>query len=539
MEALLKKYKTHFPDISTLYDYQVEVLNKLYRGDNTLAIIPTGGGKSLIYQIMALDLEGITLVIQPLIALMNEQVNELNKVRDIPALALNSNLSFEEQRKILRGLKNDDYKLIYLSPERLLNPFFRAALLASGIKISMIVVDEAHCISQWGNSFRPDYGQINDFIEFLKLKGHAPIVLCLTATLSQQAREDIATEFSVDQSNIVKKDIIRTNLKLHFEQVGQEDEKSEVLKEFLSKYKPQKTIVYLYSRPKCEEYAKEFESIYKADYFHGGVESEEKDNVYSNFLNNKLDILFATTAFGMGINIPDIDCVAHLQIPNSVEEYYQQVGRGWRKKTESKVCQCCAIWSEVNFDRRIKEAKAQKYTLSHFKTAFRALTGSAKIKNIGQIITKNKDALLNSKLNLQLLRYKLEKYGVLRTIGELNGSPATIELHSDTTLWKKIVEATREGPDSFVYASIELGILLNDIIDHLFEQDFKSNIKKLPAMKKDIFFEMLMTEIDENIVQSIVDEINQEVNFRVARLNELWELFACDNKEEMLIRLLS
>jgi len=275
------------------------------------------------------------------------------------------------------------------------------------------------------------------------------------------------------------------------------------------------------------------------NFFHGGVESEEQNNVYYNFLHNKLDILFATTAFGMGINIPDIDCVAHLQIPNSVEEYYQQVGRGWRKKTESKICQCVAIWSEVNFDRRIKEAKAQKYTLTHLKTAFRALTGSAKIKTEGQIITKSKDALLNSKLNLQLLRYKLEKHGVLRTIGELNGSPGTIELHTDTPLWQKIVAATNDGPDSFVYASKELGISLNDIINHLFEQDLINNIKKLPAMKKDIFFEMLMTEIKEDIAQTIVDEINQEVNFRVARLNELWELFACDNKEEMLTRLLS
>jgi len=539
VKTLLKKYKNHFPDISTLYDYQVEVLEKLYSGNNTLAIIPTGGGKSLIYQIMALDLEGITLVIQPLIALMNEQVNELNKVRHISALALNSHLSFEEQRKILRGLKKDDYKLIYLSPERLQNPFFRAALLASGIKISMIVVDEAHCISQWGNSFRPDYGQINSFIEFLKTKEHAPIVLCLTATLSQLAREDIAAGFNVEQDNIVKKDIIRTNLKLHFEEVEHEDDKSEVLKEFLAEYQPQKIIAYLYSRPKCEEYADEFRAIYKADFFHGGVESEEQNNVYYNFLHNKLDILFATTAFGMGINIPDIDCVAHLQIPNSVEEYYQQVGRGWRKKTESKICQCVAIWSEVNFDRRIKEAKAQKYTLTHLKTAFRALTGSAKIKTEGQIITKSKDALLNSKLNLQLLRYKLEKHGVLRTIGELNGSPGTIELHTDTPLWQKIVAATNDGPDSFVYASKELGISLNDIINHLFEQDLINNIKKLPAMKKDIFFEMLMTEIKEDIAQTIVDEINQEVNFRVARLNELWELFACDNKEEMLTRLLS
>lgn len=487
---------------------------------------------------MALELGGITLVIQPLIALMTEQVKELNEVRHIPALALNSSISFDKQREILRGLKKDDYKLIYLSPERLQNPFFRAALLASGIKISMIVVDEAHCISQWGSSFRPDYGQINNFVQFLRTQGHNPILLCLTATLSQLARSDIAFEFDVEQENIITKDIIRANLKLHFEKVEEETEKAGVLREFLAEHKPVKTIVYLYSKQKCEDYAEEFAELYKTDYYHADIESEEKENVYYNFLSNQLDILFATTAFGMGINIPDIDCVAHLQIPNSVEEYYQQVGRGWRKKSVDKICQCLAVWSDVNFDRRIKEVKAQKYTLEHLKKSFRALTGSAKIRAIGQVITKNKDALINSKLNLQLIRYKLEKHCVLRTIGELNGSPNTIELYTNTPLWNKIVAATEDAPDSFVYVSKELDISLNAIIQHLFEQDLLGNIKKLPAMKKDIFFEMLMLEIDEVTGQRIVDEINQEVDFRVARLNELWELFTCSNKEEMLNQLL-
>ncbi|SDF73760.1 ATP-dependent DNA helicase, RecQ family [Mucilaginibacter pineti] len=538
MDLLLDKYKSHFTDIPSLYDYQSDVLGRLYRKQNTLAIIPTGGGKSLIYQLIALDLEGVTLVIQPLIALMNEQVGELNNVRNIPALALNSNLNFEDQREILRHLDDNSYKLIYLSPERLQNPFFRAALLASGIKISMIVVDEAHCISQWGNSFRPDYGQINSFLEFLRTKGHQPTVLCLTATLSELARNDIAAEFEVSPENIVKKDIIRTNLDLHFKEVEHEDEKGGVLADFLAEYKPQKTIVYLYSQPKCEAYAEEFSGTYRADYYHSGVEAEEKEDVYYNFLHNHLDILFATTAFGMGINIPDIDCVAHLQIPNSVEEYYQQVGRGWRKKTEAKICRCLAVWSATNFDRRIKEAKAQKFTADHLKKAFRALTGSAKIKTVGQIITKNKDALLNSKLQLQLLRYKLEKHGVIKTVGELNGSPLSIEFHQDTPLWERIVAAASGGPDSFVYVSKELGVSLDEIITHLFEQDLIGNIKKLPAMKKDVFFEMLMLEFDENIAQAIIDEINQEVDFKVTRLDELWELFTCKDKLQMLERLL-
>jgi ATP-dependent DNA helicase RecQ len=173
MEKLLDKYKDHFRDISSLYDYQKDVLDRLSRHLSTLAVIPTGGGKSLIYQLMAMELEGITLVISPLIALMKEQVNELNSERNIPAFALNSDLSFEDQREKLRRL-DPSYKLIYVSPERLQNTFFRSTIVASSLKIAMIVIDEAHCISQWGSSFRPDYGQINGFVEFLKQKINSP-----------------------------------------------------------------------------------------------------------------------------------------------------------------------------------------------------------------------------------------------------------------------------------------------------------------------------------------------------------------------------
>jgi ATP-dependent DNA helicase RecQ len=194
MNKLLQKHKVHFSDISSLYEYQEEVLECLSNWKDTLAIIPTGGGKSLIYQMFALELSGITIVIQPLLALMKEQVKELNEIRQIPALALNSSLSFIEQRETLRKLSSTNYKLIYMSPERLQNSFFRAALLASGVKISMIVIDEAHCISQWGSSFRPDYGQINKFKTFLQANNHTPITLCLTATLSKPARQDIASD---------------------------------------------------------------------------------------------------------------------------------------------------------------------------------------------------------------------------------------------------------------------------------------------------------------------------------------------------------
>jgi ATP-dependent DNA helicase RecQ len=537
METLLLKYQNHFPEIHSLYEYQLQVLTRLKKRDNTLAIIPTGGGKSLIYQLMALELEGVTLVISPLLALMEEQVNELNDKRAIPALALNSNISFNEQREILRNLDHT-YRLIYISPERLQNPFFKASLIASGIKISMIVVDEAHCISQWGSNFRPDYGQINGFIKFLNQKSHYPFLLCLTATLSDSARKDIATEFLIRKENIVIKDVIRQNLKLHFKEVQHEDEKSDCLREFITQYQPNKTIAYLYSKQKCEDFANEFDHDFRTNFYHASVDYNEKKVVYTDFINNELDILFATTAFGMGINIPDIDSVIHLQIPNSVEEYYQQVGRGWRKKNTEKDCQCLAIWSETNFDRRLKEIRRQKYTVELLQEAFKTLTGGAILKKIGQVVNKDKDALSNSKFNLQLVKYKLEKYNVINTIGEINGSPLTIELRKNTPLWKNIIESA-QTMDSFGYVSRDLSLPITNIIEHLYQQDLSGNIKKLPAMKKDVYFELLALTLEDNVAAKIVNEINLEIDFKIERLNELRELFTCDDPTEMLNQLLS
>jgi ATP-dependent DNA helicase RecQ len=535
LEQLLKKYSSHFSDISSLYDYQTEVLEKLCKQKNTLAVIPTGGGKSLLYQLMALELEGITLVISPLLALMEEQVDELNIKRKISALALNSKIPFNEQREILRNLKQDSYKLIYISPERLQNPFFRATLISSKINISMIVIDEAHCISQWGSGFRPDYGQINGFVKFLKQNNQNPFLLCLTATLSQLARNDIASEFEIDNDNVyLSSSIIRKNLKLHFQKVENEEEKTEYLNLFLEKYKPNKAIVYLYSKYECENYADEFSGNYSTDYYHADVESEEKTEVYNKFVNGEIDILFATTAFGMGINIPDIESVIHLHIPNSVEEYYQHVGRGWRKKTEVKDCNCLALWSDVNFDRRKKEIENQKYNLEYLNEAFKTLTGAAKIKAIGQVVNKDKDALIHSEYNLQLLKYKLERNNILRTIGEINGSPLTIQLATNTELWNKITEAARIGMDSFGFVCKTLGISLSDVINHLYEEDLKGNIKKLPATKKDIYFELLVTELDASIAEKIVSEINAEIEFRVSQLDELKELFSSEDFEEKL-----
>ena len=535
MDNLLSKYKNYFPDISQLYDYQIKVIELLNQDKNTLAIIPTGGGKSLLYQLKALDFKGVTLVISPLMALMEEQVNELNS-RGIKALALNSSLSFIKQREILKNLKKEDYKLIYISAERLNNPFFRSNIISSEIQISLLVVDEAHCISQWGNSFRPDYSQIPSFIEFLKTKDINPLLLCLTATLSIPARNDISQEFKIQKSNIyVSQSIIRDNLILNFLKVDNEKQKEVYLREFLKNVKSKKTIGYLYSKKKCENYANLFKDDFKTSFFHSLVETDNKQEVYNNFLSGKNDFLFATTAFGMGINIPNIESIIHLQIPHSIEEYYQHVGRGWRRKDIVKNCNCLVLWSDKNFNVREKELNAERYSVEKVQMAYKSLLGSAKIKSVGQIVNKSKDTFLSgSEYNLQLLRYKLEKYNVIQCVGELNGTPCTIEMKRDTPFWQNITFQAENGIDSFSYVCKSMGISFSEISEHLFEQDLKNNIKKIPASKRDIYFQVNTLELVEEVAEKIADEINKNVDFRIKQLHELKELFLSDNPTKML-----
>lgn len=540
MSKLLQKYSGFFPEIHSLYDYQNNVLDILLNRENALAIIPTGGGKSLLYQLLSLELDGITIVISPLIALMNEQVNELNN-RGIKAIALNSNYSLPEQRNILRNLGQSGVKLLYIAPERLQNPFFRAALIASKANISMIVVDEAHCISQWGSGFRPDYSQIPNFINFLNNNRHSPLVLCLTATLSVNARTDIAEAFRVKPQNVyVYADILRSNLSLNFEKIDLEEEKEVRLRTFLEKFNPKKVIAYLYSKPLTRKYAKQFQSDFATGYYNADIDPEERDEVYQKFLNNNIEILFATTAFGMGINIPDIESIVHIHIPNSIEEYYQQVGRGWRRKNPVKICNCLALWSEKNFRERKRDLVKQKYSPDDIRDAYRSLTGSAEITVVGQVVNKSKDTFLSGKeYNLQLLKHKLEKYGIIKTLGELNGSPETIIMQTPTLFWQKIQKTAKDGMDSFSYVSEELGISLQEIIDHLYEQDLKNNIKKLPAMQKDIFFEILSLELPENVIIQIAREINEDIDYRIQQLDSLRELFEGKDINEILTKCLN
>lgn len=306
---------------------QEKLIDGILSGQDVFGIMPTGGGKSICYQIPALMLPGITLVVSPLISLMRDQVMSL-KAAGVPAAYINSTLNGAQVQAVYRNLLAGRYKIVYIAPERLDYPGFGS--VAARLEISFIAVDEAHCISQWGQDFRPSYLRIVNFIESLPRR---PVVGAFTATATKQVREDV--------ERILKlRDPIRTvtgfdRPNLYFD-VIHPDLKDRELKRILASKRGKSGIIYCSTRKKVETVCENLQDQgYAVTRYHAGLEEQERTQNQEDFLYDRKNIMVATNAFGMGIDKSNVSFVIHYNMPKSIEAYYQEAGRAGRDGTEA------------------------------------------------------------------------------------------------------------------------------------------------------------------------------------------------------------
>lgn len=302
---------------------QREIIQNILEGRDTLAVMPTGGGKSLCYQIPALIFDGITVVVSPLISLMQDQVGALLE-NGVSAAFLNSTLNLEEYKKTVRDIKSGQAKLLYLSPEALATERVKNILSEADVPVSCVTIDEAHCISEWGHDFRPDYMEIAAFRNRFK----NAVCLALTATATKQVQADIVRNLKLKKPAVLVSSFNRSNIFLNVQ--PRTDGLGQIV-DFLQEHKEQSGIIYCLSRKEVDSITQELqERGFSAMSYHAGLSDEERADHQNKFIKSQVDVIVATVAFGMGINKPDVRFVIHYALPKSIEEYYQEIGRAGR-----------------------------------------------------------------------------------------------------------------------------------------------------------------------------------------------------------------
>lgn len=342
---------------------QYDIINNILNKRDVLAILPTGGGKSLCYQLPAYMMQGITIVISPLISLMKDQVDNINET-GIESDYINSTRKFSDINEIIDRCYNNQIKVLYIAPERLENEAFVNRL--KGLRVSQIAIDEAHCISMWGHDFRPSYTKISSFINLLKVR---PVVSAFTGTATKEVKKDIVELLGLQDPFTYILSADRPNLEIN---ILKEEDKLEFIKDKIREFEWQSGIIYCLTRKEVEwMYSYLRELGYDVCKYHGGLSDEEKDRFQERFLSDECSVMIATNAFGMGIDKSNIRYIIHASIPKNLECYYQEIGRAGRDGEKSY---CYLLYSRDDI-RNVEYMLSSTTTMSRMPIELKKLQG--------------------------------------------------------------------------------------------------------------------------------------------------------------------
>ena len=546
---------------------QENIIKSIINKEDVLAIMPTGGGKSICYQVPALCLDGMTIVISPLISLMKDQVDAL-KTMGVKALLINSSLSNSEYSKVLEDIDNDECKIIYIAPERLDNLEF--VNIIRGKNISQVAIDEAHCVSQWGHDFRVSYKKIPHFINKLEKR---PIVTAFTATASNEVREDIIRILNLHSPAVYITGFDRENLSIN---IVKSSSKNKYILDYIENHKNESGIIYASTRKEVENI---YEGLLKRNYsvakYHAGLSNDARHEYQEKFINDDIKIMVATNAFGMGIDKPNIRWVLHYNMPQSIENYYQEIGRAGRDGEDSE---CVLLFSpgdihtqkylvEVGIEnperKRVQYKKLQqmvdlvysntcyrKSILNYFGEHFlEECNNCSNCLNDGEVVDKTLDA---QKVISCIARMK-RSFGATMIIDVLRGSKnkKVLDLGFDTlTTYGIMKNYSNEDLKTFINTLVSHGFL--DVVENIGVRGsfptIKLNEQSLKVIRQEIKVEFKEDKVTKSryvenelyeMLVSLRSEIAKEEGvapymvFGDATLKNMASSYAT-NKEEML-----